>query len=453
MLLVWKVDRLARNVGDHFNIKASLLKQDIQVVSVTEPIDANPEGKLLETILAGFAQFDNDLRAARTLQGMKRKIQEGLFPWKPPLGYKTATQPGDKKTKPDVPDQPLFGLLQRSWQQFATGAYTKTEILRLMTSWGVLTRRGMPLSKQSLDDMLRDPFYAGIIRDPWADEDYPGRHIPLVTHETFAKVQEILTRRSRNRNAHALVRPEFPLKMFARCTQCEHYVTGGLSRGRSQYYPYYRCFSPVCGAPGNYRSHVVHDEFTGFLTSITADSANIQRVLEAVMQATQKRKAVNDVLSKRRKQENQRLEQQREQLIQMKMEGLLTTEEFVAQKTRIAQRLQGLNAEGEVNFVDEQQMAYLIDDVSEPLRNLATTWIDISPMLKQRFQKSILPAGFAIGRIRTAQTSCLFSTFYEFETRRSALVHPDGQFSNQVVRELQEFAKILRLARGGELAA
>ena len=87
-LLVWRVGRLARNVGDHFSIKAGLLKQNIRVVSVTEPIDANPEGNLLETILAGFAQFDNDLRAARTLQGMHRKMQEGLFPWKAPFGYK-----------------------------------------------------------------------------------------------------------------------------------------------------------------------------------------------------------------------------------------------------------------------------------------------------------------------------------------------------------------------------
>ena len=77
-LLVWKVDRLARNVGDHFNIKAALMKYGVQVVSVTEPIDAKPEGRLLETILAGFAQFDNDVRAARTVQGMRRKLQEGI---------------------------------------------------------------------------------------------------------------------------------------------------------------------------------------------------------------------------------------------------------------------------------------------------------------------------------------------------------------------------------------
>ena len=36
VLLVWKLDRLARNVNDHFNIKATLLKYGLQVVSVTE---------------------------------------------------------------------------------------------------------------------------------------------------------------------------------------------------------------------------------------------------------------------------------------------------------------------------------------------------------------------------------------------------------------------------------
>src|SRR5436309_7254388 len=88
VLLVWKVDRFARNVDDHFNIKATLLKYGVRVVSVTEPIDSNPEGKLMETILAGFAQFDNDIRATRTIQGMKRKLQEGIFPWKS-FGYKS----------------------------------------------------------------------------------------------------------------------------------------------------------------------------------------------------------------------------------------------------------------------------------------------------------------------------------------------------------------------------
>src|SRR5712692_3907914 len=134
ILLVWKVDRFARNVNDHFNIKASLLKYDVRIVSVTEPIDSKPEGKLMETILAGFAQFDNDIRATRTVQGMRRKIQEGIFPWKPPLGYKSSTKNGEKKTEPDRPDQLLFGLLQRAWKGFSMGALRRR---RFDASWRV----------------------------------------------------------------------------------------------------------------------------------------------------------------------------------------------------------------------------------------------------------------------------------------------------------------------------
>src|SRR5271169_1762407 len=46
-LIVWKLDRFARNVGDHFHIKATLAKYGVAIISVTEPIDGNPEGKLM----------------------------------------------------------------------------------------------------------------------------------------------------------------------------------------------------------------------------------------------------------------------------------------------------------------------------------------------------------------------------------------------------------------------
>src|ERR1039458_5827479 len=240
-VLIWKVDRLARNVGDHFNIKASLLKYDVRVVSVTEPIDANPEGKLLETILAGFAQFDNDIRAARTLQGMRHKIQEGLFPWKAPLGYRSVTL-GAKKTEPDAPEQPSFGLLQQAWREMATGSFTKAEIRQILTRRGMRTRSGKPLSPQSIDWIFGDPFYAGVVRDPWSGEEHLGRHIPMIDRATFARVQQIFSRRGR-KVAHESIRPDFPLRTFVRCVQCQLGLTGSFSRGRSQSYPSYHCFT------------------------------------------------------------------------------------------------------------------------------------------------------------------------------------------------------------------
>ena len=69
ILLVWKIDRFARNIADHYSIKTTLLKYGVRIVSVTEPIDSDPTGKLMEGVLASVAQFDNDVRAMRTVQG------------------------------------------------------------------------------------------------------------------------------------------------------------------------------------------------------------------------------------------------------------------------------------------------------------------------------------------------------------------------------------------------
>ena len=181
VLLVWKVDRFARNVTDHFGVKAGLAKYGVKVLSVTEPIGANPEGNLMETILAGFAQFDNDVRATRTTQGMRRRLQEGIYPRRAPLGYKHSSKNHTKKTEPDEPDEPTFSILQRVWKMFATGAYTKAEICGMAQRLGLRTRNGISLPRQSVDHIFANKFYAGIIVDSWSGEEYQGKHVPMIS--------------------------------------------------------------------------------------------------------------------------------------------------------------------------------------------------------------------------------------------------------------------------------
>ena len=221
-LLVWKVDRLARNVGDHFNIKASLMKLGAHVVSVTEPIDAKPEGKLLETILAGFAQFDNDIRAARTVQGMRRKVQEGIFPWQ----SATRLQRGEVARQTKRPSRtnrisPHSGLLQQGWNEFASGTYTKAQMLRILTKRGLRLRSGKPLTNQIVDHLFGDAFYAGVIRDPWSGEEYAGRHMPMVSRETFDAVQAMIARTQPFDSPTMRCDRSFRCGAFVRCGNCE----------------------------------------------------------------------------------------------------------------------------------------------------------------------------------------------------------------------------------------
>lgn len=440
-LLVWKVDRLARNVGDHFNIKAGLMKQGISVVSVTEPIDANPEGKLLETILAGFAQFDNDIRAARCTQGMKRKIQEGLFPWKPPLGYKNANRPGAKKTMADVPDQPAFSIIQQGFEEFASRRLTKADLQRFFVERGLRPRRGKVFAPQTVDYMLSDEFYAGIVRDPWSGERFPGRHLPLISQSTFNAIQQIISGRSRS-VPHMAMRTEFPLRSFVRCVSCEATLTGSFSRGRSARYPYYRCFRRKCDNRRSYPLTNVHEEFETFLQKNSSDSHAFDHLVEAVRRIGEHEASERHGMLERRKSELSRAKEQSGQLLQLKLDGLLTDEEFKMQRALFSKRIAELEGEigGKVPEVDP--VLSELDAIRAHLSDLPSFWRSLTIEKRKRFQLLTLPQGYVHGRLGTAQKGRLLSLVGAPKPLNTSLVHPTCESWHQLAEEIRTLAVI-----------
>ena len=57
MIIVWKLDRFARNRYDSARYKAQLKKNGVKVVSATEVISDGAEGIILESMLEGFAEY------------------------------------------------------------------------------------------------------------------------------------------------------------------------------------------------------------------------------------------------------------------------------------------------------------------------------------------------------------------------------------------------------------
>src|SRR5687767_11463946 len=74
-LVVFNLTRFARDKYDHFALRSHLKSLGISLRSATEPIDDTSTGKLMEGVLAAFAQFDNDVRSDRTRAGMQEALQ------------------------------------------------------------------------------------------------------------------------------------------------------------------------------------------------------------------------------------------------------------------------------------------------------------------------------------------------------------------------------------------
>jgi hypothetical protein len=427
-------------------VKATLLKFGVRIVSVTEPIDTNPEGRLLETILAGFAQFDNDIRATRTVQGMKRKLQEALFPWKPPLGYRSANDDGEKKIEPDVPHQPLFDLLKKAWQEFATGAYTKAEIRRLMDARGIRTARGQMMSAPSVDHLFRNPYYAGIVVDPWTGAEYQGKHLAMMTKEEFARVQAIVRRRNRS-IPHQKERSEFPLRGVARCPNCRCYLTASFSRGASgRHYPYYHCAKRACGRGKSYGAKLVHEEFAAFLDEVAPKPEAIDRLKETILQAAEDAHEVAKTRESRRQAQLVHLNKQIQELIRLKTELLVTDEEFIAQKSLLVDRRLALEraAQAKVNAAELREN---LDEIVRPLSELRRTWQDLPDQFQRKFQRLILPAGFVEETIGTAELGLLFKVFRHFDKPNANGVAPTVENWNRIMQEIMEFSGIVRVKR------
>jgi site-specific DNA recombinase len=87
-LIVFKLDRLARNLIDYTNLLSIFSKSGIVLKSATETIGESPEGKLMQNMIASFAQFHNDQKSQRTKIGMNQALKEGRWIWVPPFGYK-----------------------------------------------------------------------------------------------------------------------------------------------------------------------------------------------------------------------------------------------------------------------------------------------------------------------------------------------------------------------------
>jgi len=87
-LLVTKIDRLARSTSDLYRIISQLSEKSVSFKVIDDPtIDTTSRtGKLVMGILALIAEFENDIRRERQMDGIKKAQERGVrFGRKPRL--------------------------------------------------------------------------------------------------------------------------------------------------------------------------------------------------------------------------------------------------------------------------------------------------------------------------------------------------------------------------------
>jgi len=77
-LVIWKLDRLGRNLAHLIHLTTKLIEKKVGLISLNDPIDTTtPQGRFIFGIFASLAEFERELIRERTQAGLKSARARG----------------------------------------------------------------------------------------------------------------------------------------------------------------------------------------------------------------------------------------------------------------------------------------------------------------------------------------------------------------------------------------
>lgn len=159
-ILVWKFSRFARNQEESIVYKSLLKKKhNVDVISVSEPLVDGPFGSLIERIIEWMDEYYSVRLSGEVTRGMTEKAKRGGYQARPPLGYRIA-----ERGKPPVIVEEEAEIIRIIFQKYALEGMGMFDIARYLNLCGFKTSRGKEFERRSVEYILENPTYCGMIR-------------------------------------------------------------------------------------------------------------------------------------------------------------------------------------------------------------------------------------------------------------------------------------------------
>lgn len=231
-IIVWKLDRFARNRYDSAMYKHKLKQYGVRVISAMENVGEGDESILLEALLEASAEYYSLDLKKKIKRGQRETIAKGRWcGGSVPYGYKAV----DGKLCADAKTMPV---IRHVFEQYASGVPMK-EIIDALNRRGVRSARGGALTYTTFSRALKNPIYIG--KFTYNGETVDGVSEQIIDQATWDKVQ-IAIRAKAHAPAASKAVVEYLLQGKAFCGCCGSHMVGesGKSRNGDRYY-YYTC--------------------------------------------------------------------------------------------------------------------------------------------------------------------------------------------------------------------
>jgi site-specific DNA recombinase len=386
-LVIHKLDRLARSIRDYAAVRDLLDKAGVQLVSVTEGLEATASGKMVEGMLAVVAEWYSNNLSTEIRKGQTQKLREGVWPNLAPIGYRNIRlepAPGQRRGRAAIVPDEKAPLVRQAFELYAAGEWPLTALAEEMYRRGLRNRRGGRVSRSRLHEMLSNPAYIGKI--PWKGAVYEGTHQPIVPAEAFELVQERLSKHGRSKERQR--KHTHFLKGLLRCGSCGGRLLYNVVKGRNNRpFPYFACAShfnarkscPEPYVPAQAMEQGVEDLYREIRLP-RGLRARLERILEEEVIARERHRAQETRFVARRL---DRLAAERERLLDLYLAGDLDRETFRDRKARIEEEVRDLEARTADQAAKLGQARELVALALKLARNSHASYRKASPETKK----------------------------------------------------------------------
>ena len=383
--LVLKWSRFSRNTSESYRVISDFRKLGIEVNAIEQPIDlAIPQNKYLLAFYLAEPEIDNDVRSKSVIDGMRKANKDGRYLGCAPKGY---------DNKRDVNDKPIIvpnehaALISEGFNLIASKIYNQAEVR------SILIGKGFKCSKSQFSILLKNRIYAGkVYIKPYNKEGgywIDGIHQPLISEVLFDRVQDILSkRREERKSTKPKQRDEnLPLRGHLKCNKCEGKLTGSKSKGNGGNYYYYHCND--CNI--RFRADLLNNQLVQKLEEIEFSSEVKELYLEVIKDELKGNHNGRKNEIKKREDEVTTLETRLNKLMDDKLDGNVSSEDYLAAKTRYKTRIETLKAEiNNITYIKSEFDDY-INCGFNLLQNISSYYSNATITAKQQIIGSIYP--------------------------------------------------------------
>ena len=376
-LLVYKVDRAARNMSDYGKLLELEQCYGVPLIAVSQPTQNTPAGRMARNIMATMGTFFAEQLSVDVKQGIAQRVREGKFPTVPPYGYRTDRSGGRSVVQLQLEHadnvKRIFGL-------YAFGHRTLDMIVKQMTAEGRVYKAKQPhWVRSKVHRILRDRSYIGDLK--YHGQWQKGGHQPIIDRDTFERVQALLGQKVYKAN-ELLYGGE-----LMTCGHCGRPLTGELVRKKSgKAYVYYRCarYSSGDHPRVRLREAEVDAEVLSLFDRIV-QPASVQKLFVKAITAwtTKKHSRARSRASELQGQLDD-VRRQQERLLNVHLAGTIDEQAFGAKNLELRDRVAKLTLQLEATDRKKDETADLALRVFELSQNLKKQWFSADFAAKRR---------------------------------------------------------------------